>query len=74
MEKSCLNCKAFAWWDGDYCCTKKMKLLCNAPNGDFTSDILSALKINKNCESYEQEDNEEIINLHKEIFDTFLRK
>lgn len=27
MKHCCLNCKHFAWWDGDYVCIKKMKIL-----------------------------------------------
>lgn len=25
-KKCCLNCDGFCWWDGDYCCTKEMKI------------------------------------------------
>lgn len=26
MERSCITCANFAWWDGDFCCVYKLKL------------------------------------------------
>ena len=73
-EKSCLNCEHFAWWDGDYCCTAKFKILCSSPNGDFTHDILTSLRINKNCSEHAPEENKEVANMHKEMFDNFMKR
>ena len=31
--KHCTNCKNFSWWDGDYVCTWKMKMIEESENG-----------------------------------------
>jgi len=54
MEKNCINCDGFALWDGDFCCVKKLKILQNAPDGNFTKDILTALRINMDCEDWSE--------------------
>lgn len=48
-KKNCISCVHFGWWDGDYCCTKLMKILQESPDGHFNDDILMALRINKDC-------------------------
>lgn len=67
MEKNCITCHSFTWWDGDYCCIKKLKILCNAPNGEMNNDIKIALKMNKDCKGWE-EGSEEIVKMHQEAY------
>lgn len=71
-EKNCINCEHFTWWDGDYCCIEKMKILCESPKGDFNDDILKALEANKNCGEHSMQENEEILKMHKEAFKKFI--
>lgn len=52
LIRSCVRCEHFALWDGDFCCTKKMRILQEAPDGKFNKDIILALKLNSGCESY----------------------
>ena len=26
MNKCCINCRSFAWWDGDFCCVNHMNI------------------------------------------------
>lgn len=33
--KHCTNCKNFSWWDGDYVCTWKLKMIEESENGAF---------------------------------------
>jgi len=51
---NCINCKHFAWWDGDYCCTAKMIILQHSPKGDFTEEILKNMKTSDECEDYDK--------------------
>ena len=74
LEKSCINCEHFAWWDGDYVCTAKFKLLQESPNGEFNKDILMSLRLNKNCLDYNKQTNKKIIDLHTEPFIKFLKE
>lgn len=57
LNKSCITCRHFAWLDGDYCCTKKMRILQEAAGGEFTKDILLSLKLNRDCTSYNEQEN-----------------
>lgn len=34
-NKHCTNCNNFTWWDGDYCCVAKMKVIEESENGFF---------------------------------------
>jgi len=68
INHSCITCQFFAWWDGDYCCVRKAKLLQESPDGKFTKDILMSLKINKNCAEYDYNPS----SIYKEDFDNFL--
>jgi len=52
-EHNCINCAKFSWCDGDYCCTKHLKILQEAPDANFNDDILMALSINKDCNDWE---------------------
>lgn len=56
-EKNCTNCKNFAWWDGDFVCVKHSKILQTSNGGEFSDDILIALRINKDCKDWEKETN-----------------
>lgn len=44
---TCITCQHFAWWDGDYCCMSKMKVI---QHGDTFSEGIEA-KI-KPCEEF----------------------
>jgi len=70
--KNCINCHNFAWWDGDYCCTAKMKILQNSPDGKFNDDILIALKMNKKCTSWE-EASPKIAEMYEKAFNDFMK-
>ena len=52
LIRSCVRCKYFALCDDNFCCTKKIKILQEAPGAKFNRDIILALKINNECESY----------------------
>ena len=68
-EKNCINCASFAWWDGDYCCTRFMKILQESPDGKFNNDILMSLKLNKDCKQWNKNEN----SLYEESFNDFLK-
>ena len=53
-KKCCLNCDGFCWWDGDYCCTKEMKIH-QYGNGSIhmTEDIEKTMETPDTCEDYE---------------------
>lgn len=68
-ENNCIDCKFFTWWDGDYCCVRKAKLLQTSKDGKFNIDILKSLRLNKNCDSFDKESN----SLYKEEFNKFLK-
>lgn len=67
-EKNCITCSHFDWWDGDFCCTKLMKILQNAPDAKFNDDIIMALRLNKNCSDHVQDEKP----LYEEQFKKFL--
>lgn len=69
-KKNCINCENFAWWDGDYCCVRKTKLLQHSPGGDFTKDIFIALNLNKNCNEYKDYQSD----IYIKSFNDFLKK
>ena len=58
--KCCINCAAFAWWDGDFCCVKKMRILQPSENGKMSKELLTALSANKDCEEWEENVGENI--------------
>ncbi|MBP5455228.1 MAG: hypothetical protein J6Y37_01865 [Paludibacteraceae bacterium] len=72
-KESCINCEHFGWWDGDYCCVLKFRVLCDSPNGEFTDDILKNLKTPKTCNSYIQA-NAKHAELYEEPFLKFLEQ
>ena len=69
-NKNCITCAHFAWWDGDFCCTKLTKILQESPDGNFNDDIIMALRINKDCPSHL----EGTRTLYLDQFNEFLRK
>lgn len=57
-KKCCLNCDGFCWWDGDYCCTKEMKIHQYGmlyPYGYWwmNKDIDNTMQTPETCEDYE---------------------
>ena len=57
-KKCCLNCDGFCWWDGDYCCTKEMKIHQYGmlyPYGYWwmNSDIDKTMETPETCKDYE---------------------
>ena len=39
----CLTCKHFCWWDGDYCCLDRCKILITSPSGRITREQYDTL-------------------------------
>ena len=68
INNSCITCQLFVWWDGDYCCMKKLKILQESKDGKFTKDILISLKLNKDCQDYKEYKE----SIYKESFEEFL--
>ena len=54
IEHSCLTCEHFAWWDGDYCCIDKFKILMPAPRGNFNKDMIDVLKNKQQCKRHKK--------------------
>lgn len=54
INRNCVNCDHFAWWDGDYCCVKKLKILQQSKNGEFNNDIIKSLEYYKDCSDWEE--------------------
>ena len=61
-KKCCLTCDGFCWWDGDYCCTKEIKIHqfgYGNENGGHTAypfmnrDIDKTMETPETCEDYE---------------------
>lgn len=73
VEKNCINCGNFAWWDGDYCCLSKMKILCSSPKGEMNEDILTSMDVNKKCKDWKKAQ-EFQYKMYKEAFDDFIKK
>lgn len=73
MRKHCTNCNGFAWWDGDYCCTKKMAIIEQSPNGAFWCPFPQPNQtkfIAGKCEEYEPTDTKH--NLYEKQYEEFL--
>lgn len=61
MEKHCTNCEAFAWWDGDFCCTAKMSIIEQSPDGKFWCPFPQPHQKSFNaeeCEGYRYSEND----------------
>lgn len=57
-KECCITCNGFCWWDGDYCCIKKMKIHQYGilyPYGYpwMNEDIDNTMKTLETCEEYE---------------------
>ena len=39
----CLKCEHFCWWDGDYCCLDRNKILIGSPSGRITREQYDSL-------------------------------
>lgn len=52
MNKNCVTCGNFAWWDGDYCCLKNFFILCTSKDGEFNNEILQNIKTPDTCLDY----------------------
>lgn len=73
IEKNCITCGNFAWWDGDYCCLSKMKILCDAPNGKMNENIVISLEANKKCKDWKKAQDFQI-KMYKEAFDEYIKE
>ena len=52
----CLTCKNFCWWDGDYCCLDRNKILIDSPSGRITREQYDTLcRRYKHCWFYKEE-------------------
>lgn len=69
-KKNCINCRHFCWWDGDYCCTRKARLLLESPDGKLNKNIFMALQLNKDCNEHEDYQSDDYVNL----FNNFLKE
>ena len=49
IRECCINCRHFAWWDGDYCCLSKFTIL---EEGETIPDNRSK----EECENYKSKD------------------
>lgn len=56
-NNNCINCNHFIWKDGDYFCSKYMKIFQNSPDKNFNKDILISLLLHKNCKDYSLNEN-----------------
>lgn len=70
---NCISCQHFCWWDGDYCCSRKMRILQESDKGEFTIDILKSLEKNKNCIDYLKASSK-ITEMYLSAFNDFLKK
>lgn len=70
-KKNYINCEHFSWWDGDYCCTDKFKILQESKNGKFNEDILFALENNMNCSKWKL-GRPKITEMYMEAFNEFM--
>ena len=72
MDKNCLNCEKFTWWDNDYCCTKDFTILCESDKfGNFTEDILKTMKTSDTCKNWKKNKSDFYVKMYKEKFDKF---
>lgn len=61
VAKCCINCKHFAFWDGDYCCIDKMAILQEGLHDNrgyiehpyMTTQLEDNMQTPKTCEEYE---------------------
>lgn len=68
MCKHCIKCHGFAWWDGDYCCTMKMALIEESPDGKFWAVFPEAFNAN-NCEYYDEDENYNVSDYYNQYID-----
>ena len=73
-KNNCINCEHFAWWDGDYCCVKNFKILCESKSGHFNEDILTAIKTPKTCNDYKKAKNKKMTEIYQEAYIEFLKE
>ena len=73
LDKNCLNCEHFVWWDGDYCCVANFKILCESKRGDFSKDMLKSMKTPETCKDYKLSNNK-IHEMYEELFNKFLKE
>lgn len=69
LNKSCITCKHFAWWSGDYCCMNKLKILQQSFDGKFNVDMIISIRQNKNCKKYSEREGK---NIYLEKFKEYL--
>ena len=72
MEKRCINCEGFAWWDGDYCCVKKFKLFCESKDGTYSDELVEAINKEKDCDEYNYVDSP-VAKMYEEEYEKFLK-
>lgn len=68
-EKNCITCANFAWWDGDYCCMKKLAIICESKDGSFSDELMANIKINDGCSDHKDSYGE-----HKEMLTELFNK
>ena len=66
--ENCVTCEHFDWWDGDYCCLKKMTILCSSnSDGRFTEKILENMKTPETCKYYDHHARPGYVELYEEF-------
>ena len=57
--ENCVTCEHFDWWDGDWCCLKKFKILSHSwETGEMRKDLLETIETRETCEDYKEEHSE----------------
>ena len=58
-DGTCITCEHFDWWDGDWCCLKKFKILSHSwETGEMRKDLLETIETRETCEDYKEEHSE----------------
>ena len=81
LNKSCITCDNFCWWDGDYCCIAGMQsdkdgaksfILQESKTGEFTLEFIDVIEKHKDCIYYKNIPRNR--NIYKKPFEEFLNK
>lgn len=66
----CLKCSSFAWWDGDYVCVAKFKILNDVHNEHMFDDnlIKTIKKCQENCDEFKPSSNKLMLDMYKEEY------
>ena len=68
---NCVDCEHFAWWDGDYCCMKTLKILAHSADGSLNDEIVDILE--KGCKNFKPI-NKLSLKIYKDIYENYKNK